>query len=231
MAKSARDERLCAALDAMSNPLRVALLRELRTPKTLTEIALHAEDATRPDESRLLARQTVKVHLDRLLAPGLVVATETERLGRATLEYTLNNAMVFAYAEELRELAKVRPSTEPDVATLDQPGAEPSPAEQRPALVMVKGLEEGRVFPLSPQADRWMVGRAASCAVALHYDPYVSGENALVSRVGDGYVVQDVGRSRNGTHVNFRRLPPGASAPLRNADLLGVGRTLLLLRT
>ncbi|HEX2022902.1 MAG TPA: FHA domain-containing protein [Candidatus Thermoplasmatota archaeon] len=224
-----RDRRLAAALDAVSNPLRLAILRQLRAPRSLTEIELRA-DGEDPDapSPRLLARQTVKAHVDRLVAAGLVDAKEGERLGRATLEYVVNHAMIFAYAEEFRDLARLRPAVDPSLDTLGG-GLAAAPARPRgPALVMVKGLEEGRAFPLAG-GDRWTIGRAATCEVCLHFDPYASAENAVVARDGGRFTLADLPGSRNGTRLNFQDL--GASpAPLATGDLVGVGRTLLLFR-
>lgn len=86
------DEQLAEALAAVASPVRLALLRTLREPRVLAEIEVPASGASAwGDADRLLSRQTVKTHLDRLVESGAVSVRETTRGGRATVEYVLNH--------------------------------------------------------------------------------------------------------------------------------------------
>lgn len=230
---SAVDPKLSEALAALGNPVRLALLRQLRLPRALSEIrvSVRGEDGS---PERLLARQTVKEHLDRLVQVGFVVTREAERGYGATVEYVLNHQTVFAASEELRELAKLRPEAE--VAAATRPGGsaarQPGVAEG-PSLVLVRGLGEGRLFDVTPPPTgrrEWVIGRRRGLPVTLDFDPYVSTENAIVLWEDGVHFVQDVAESRNGTTLNFEPLPRGTRRALRTGDLIGVGRTLLMFR-
>jgi pSer/pThr/pTyr-binding forkhead associated (FHA) protein len=100
--------------------------------------------------------------------------------------------------------------------------------------VLVHGVHEGHVFPLrAPPAAGgrgWIVGRAKDAAVSLDYDPYVSIENSEILRVGRQFRILDLRTSKNGTLLNWKRLPVGGESPLRTGDVIGVGRSLLLFR-
>jgi len=88
-----QDAKLAEALLAVAHPSRLALLRQLRSPKTLREIEVKGAGAAPGvgTHERTLTRQTVRVHLDRCLEAGIVVAREAEREYGATLEYRLNH--------------------------------------------------------------------------------------------------------------------------------------------
>jgi predicted component of type VI protein secretion system len=73
------------------------------------------------------------------------------------------------------------------------------------------------------------VGRAPACEVQLDYDPYLSGEHCSLERAGEGFAVRDAG-SRNGTWVNWVQLPRRGAQVLKPGDVLGVGRSLLVLQ-
>src|ERR1041385_4298776 len=70
------DEALAEALDVLSKPVRLAIARALKEPRCLSEIAIAPSVNSRESRFRgtLLARQTVKEHLDRLVAVGIVSA-------------------------------------------------------------------------------------------------------------------------------------------------------------
>ena len=48
--------------------------------------------------------------------------------------------------------------------------------------------------------ERRVIGRSTSCDYVV-YDPTVSGRHAELERLGDGWLIRDIG-SRNGTRVN-----------------------------
>lgn len=218
---------LSTALGALGNPLRLRLLRQLRAPKVLRDVALASEEDGRP-----LARQTVTSHLDRLVEAGLVVARTTEREYGPTTEYVLNHQVVFFLAEELRTLSRLRPAAEPDVVTMHG-DARGRPVALGPCLLLVKGAEEGATFPLAARRGEpraWVLGRRRGVEVCLDFDPYLSSENSIVRWDGATYHVEDLPQSRNGTSVNFAPIPRGSRAPLAHGDIVGVGRSLLEFR-
>lgn len=218
---------LADALAALASETRLALLRELRVPRALREIEVASRDGG--DRGHPLSRQAVRLHLDRLLDLGIVLARPAERAYGATTEYVVNHQRLFALSEEFRGLARLRPLEEPELPTALGDGPAP-PSRSGACLAVVKGLDEGRLFPLAPPAPEggWVVGRRRGADVPLDFDPFVSAENSVVEWRDGRHAVRDLPGSRNGTTLNFRRLPKGGAAPLRHGDLLGVGRTFLL---
>lgn len=95
--------------------------------------------------------------------------------------------------------------------------------------------ENGRVFPLPPEGQA-VVGRADP---RTRFQPEVelssldtgrslSRRHAVVSRVGDGFVLTEEAHVANGTFVNGARLKPGVAAPIRDGDevCFGLVRTV-----
>jgi DNA-binding transcriptional ArsR family regulator len=229
--------RLAEHLKALGNANRLELLRALRTPRSAGEIELRPE-VVRVGENpeRTISHQAVRDHLAKLRAIGVLAIQRNERPNGIVDEYVLNHAKLFAIVEELRGLGELR--AEEGAPTLDATIAGPRGAvdapEEGPRFLLVRGQREGRVFPLTKEArspDRgWILGRRRGVAVSLDYDPFVSGENAEVVPAGDGFALVDIRSSRNGTLLNFKRLPRGGSAPLANGDVVSVGRTSLVFR-
>lgn len=224
-------------LKAIAQANRLELLESLRVPKTLDEIQLRPTAAlVMGSAERVMSRQGVQNHLNKLIDAGIVRVALTDRKGkRGILEYHLDSARLFALVEELRRLTRLPASNAIDpLATqqLSEPAS--APWTEGPKLVLVHGVREGRVFPLHKKDARaprgWLIGRAAGAAVQLEYDPFVSIENAEIVERGSGYRLLDVRSARNGTCLNWRRLPPGGEAPLESGDVIGVGRTLLVFR-
>ncbi|MEA3202172.1 MAG: Inner rane component of cytoplasmic domain [Thermoplasmata archaeon] len=219
------DEALAATLSALASKPRLALLRELRVPRTVSEIEIQG---ARRGSDHVVARQTVRVHLDRLEEAGLVLAQESSRGGTPIKEYLLNHPMLFALSEELRELARRRGMAEPHAGTMEVSGAAPAAAEG-PRLVIIKGADEGRVFRLDrTRAQSWTLGRSREAGVALDYDPFVSARNSLVRATASGFTLEDLPTSRNGTSLDLRQLGAGERGVLRHGSIVGVGRSALV---
>jgi DNA-binding transcriptional ArsR family regulator len=226
-------DALEAYLKSLASSGRLRLLRILRSPRTLDEIRLERSDSGVP-----MSRQSVQEHLDRLMEVGLVRAGHREREGRrGASEYLLDHARLFDILEELRRLAAFEGRV--SLSALETQRARGSPEAPAwppgPKLVLVHGVEEGRVFPLPPSLLRdgrgWVVGRAPHAHVRLDYDPYVSADNSEVLPRGGGYALLDVRSATNGTSLNWTRLPPGGEARLSDGDIVGVGRSLLVFRS
>ncbi|MGQ0536220.1 MAG: FHA domain-containing protein [Methanobacteriota archaeon] len=230
-------DRLERYLKALAYANRLELLSLLRRPRTLDEIHLTpgpSKAGGSPD--RPISRQAVRAHLEQLEEAGLVRIRLGGRDGkRAQQEYVVDHARLYAVTDELRKLSTFEPEIELDLLATEELRA---PRERTwaegPKLVLVRGVEEGRAFPLKHgdlKAPRgWVVGRAPEAAVRLEYDPYVSGENAEVLKIGNEYRLLDLRNSRNGTFLNWHRLGVGAEVPLTGGDVIGVGRSVLLFR-
>lgn len=236
-------EKLGEILAALGNANRLQLLEQLRTPRILSEIQLKpgvVREGENPD--RAISRQAVRLHLDRLIEIGVVLAQKGERPTGVVEEYVVNHQRLFAISEEVRRLGALTPrregwGMETMSERLDTPSDDPSALEdgaEAPTLVLVRGLDEGIAFALTAAtadaSGRWLVGRRRGLPVSLHYDPYVSGIHAAVARGKSGLEVSGLPEGRNGTFVNFKLLPRGLARPLRTGDVIGVGKSLLLYR-
>jgi DNA-binding transcriptional ArsR family regulator len=218
------DDMLAGVLASLGSTQRLAILRQLRLPRTLREIEV---SSPRSDAGSRLTRQSVADHVERLVEAGVVLSRDAQRSATRVREYTLNHQAIYAVSEALKSVATLRPVLEPTTTTapLTVP---PTPREEGHRLVLVKGLEEGTTFPLSPGQPIHVVGRRRGVEVCLDFDPYVSAENALLTWEGETLVVEDHPESRNGTVLNFRPLARGERRALRHGDVLGVGRTALV---
>lgn len=222
-------DQMARALAALANPVRLDILRELRTPRRLGEIRVTVDEngARRP-----ISRQAVSQHIEKLAEVGAVVCVDGEGGGRAV--YVVDQLKLFALSEEFRSIAALRPDEHRAVETLV---VGPTPRQRsRPGsrLVLVRGLNEGRVFSLDsePRAEGpWLIGRRRDADIPLDYDPFVSNENALIRRLASGALtVEDVNGSRNGTMLNSQPLASGQASALRHGDLIVIGRSALLYR-
>lgn len=225
---------LASHLEALASEARLSLLHELRTSKELHEIRIQ------PSRSRLgenaerhLARQSVSHHLDQLEARGLVYRNAAGP-GRGD-RFALNHQRLFALVDELRGLTRLRPQLLQDILPDGTIPGSPEGGKRRlpagPRLTVAYGWQDGLSFPLEgAPGTRWRLGRSASCEISLDHDPYMSAENSVVKKRGSTYVLQDLAGNRNGTYVNWDRLPTGGSANLESGDVLGAGHTLLVFK-
>jgi len=85
-----------------------------------------------------------------------------------------------------------------------------------PSVLVRLGPDGGTPYPLGSRA---VVGRLESCDVPVN-DKSVSREHARLSRLRDGYVIEDLG-STNGTLVNGRRI--NEAVLLRPGDRVTIG--------
>lgn len=220
------DDALGRTLATLGSGLRIQILRQLRSPRAVREIQVQSG---RADAGGLLSRQSVQEHLDRLLEAGVVapVAAAEDLAGART--FAINHQAIYGIAEEVRELARLRPTIEPSRPTTPLHHQEHA-RTRGPRLTLVKGLEEGAIFDLDPRGGRaaWTIGRRRGLPVSLDFDPYVSSENATITWREGAHRLATVPGSRNGTLLNFERLEDGDEAPLAHGDLISVGRSALL---
>jgi DNA-binding transcriptional ArsR family regulator len=222
--------RLADALEALAYPARLELLDKLRAPQALSDIRLaprRFQDGAKPAAS---SRQNVWWHLTKLEEADLVRAEAGESEGRAVQRYGVNAARLYAVTEELRSIVVLHAGRPAGDATGTLGAPSPGAAPAGPRLVLVHGVYEGKSFNLEPARKperRWSIGRSRKADVCLDYDPFVSQENATVTEQGGRYTITDIAGSKNGTTVNWARLPRGGSHVLRPADVIGLGRSLL----
>lgn len=219
---------LAGHLEALASETRLELLHALRTPQALHKIRV-LPSVTREGESpdRPLSRQAVTRHLDTLMDAGLLNRLPASNPGAGD-QFVLNHERLFALVDDLRGLARLRPTTaalEPG-ETMDATSKE-TRLPPRPRLMVAYGRDDGMAYPLGGAAQRWRIGRAASCDIRLDYDPFLSTEHCAVELRPSGYAVEDLG-SRNGTLINGALVARGAWFPLLSGDLLTVGRSVLV---
>lgn len=230
-------EDLAEHLRVLGNPNRLELLYQLRSPSAVREIELTPEKVREGENpQRPISEQAVRDHLEKLRSLGLVAVERGEREGRIVDEHVLDHQSLFAVVEELRSLGELKAEDPvPTEETFPDEREAPGEKTKGPRFVLVRGQQEGRVFPLRSEnlsADRgWVIGRKRGLAVSLDYDPFVSAENAEVVMDGGGFKVLDLRNSRNGTVLNYERLPRGGEAALEHGDIVSVGRTSLVFRT
>lgn len=123
----------------------------------------------------------------------------------------------------------------------DQPEAFPKPRTARelqaviyaerkgePFVYYRNGEDEQVVFFLG-EGEQISVGRSPASNISLPFDPSVSGIHALLSRVGDTWLIEDDGLSRNGTFLNGLRLR--GQQRLRDRDWVRFGQSTLVYRS
>ena len=230
-------KKLAEYFRALGHENRIQLLSMLRSPHTLPNIILKPGPTrlgTSPE--RPIARQSVRQHLDVLVEMGLVrVLPARKGVPGATHEYASDHARLFQILEEVRIMTDL-PSTHN--LALTETAALTSTMTKKPnegaRLVIVHGVQEGREYPLRRSDTKggrgWIIGRRPTAHVSLGYDPFVSAENTEIIAEDDGFRVIDLRSARNGTRINWERLPVGGSRPIRSGDVIGVGRSLLIFR-
>lgn len=225
-------EQLSLYLRVLGSPKRLDLLRKLQVPRTLSEINLQPSRRDRgSNPDRPISRQALERHLGALQDLGLVHVRTGERRGRAVTEYVVNHARLFVLVDELRRLSLIQPIRGAGNRTAARgTGGGRSPlVSDGPCLVVAYGPLEGAVFELDGPGP-WIAGRARGLPISLPHDPFVSQENARISRRDDRFTIESLPSARNGTSLNWQRIAPGDSVPLRSGDTIGVGRSLLLVR-
>lgn len=218
------------AFKVLGNINRLRLLVDLQEPKGYSEIDLppSRSDGAGGGE-RTITRQAVRSHLQHLLDLGLVREVEAEGTGQ---RFIVDHSRLFALMERMREIASVKATMPVEEQTMNLTDGSRTQLPACPHLALVRGVHEGRVFPLEAKGEtrRWLLGRQRDADVCLDYDAYVSSEHAEVLQQEDQHYLRDLPVNRNGTFLNWQRLQPGSTAPLKAGDVVGVGRSLLIFR-
>ncbi|MCA1813492.1 MAG: helix-turn-helix domain-containing protein [Halobacteriales archaeon] len=226
---------LAGYLEALANPTRLELLHILREPRLVSDIELRGRARGGFRAERPISSQAVRKHLARLESAGMVRAQRARAGGGGAERHVVDHRMLFAIGEELRRVTRLRPTVSlPAEATMT--GRTPRGAARNAGarLIMVYGPHLGTTYALERKAMEegrgWVIGRRAGLPVCLDHDPFVSMEHAEVLPRA-GFELLDLRSNKNGTELNWEQLPRGGSASLRNGDVVGLGRTLLLFRS
>ena len=225
---------LAEFLSALAYPARLELLRILRFPHLASEVKLtplRVELGENPQ--RVASKQTIQAHLDKLVDVDLVRVETAGQGARKAHIYSVNSQKIYAVTEDLRKVSTIYAGRGAVGDLTGTVGVQPhaTPTAQGPRLVLVHGLYEGKSYALDPRLGpkgQWIIGRRRDVAIPLDYDPYVSLENSVVRKKGDQFVVEDLAESKNGTSVNWEPLQKGRPHLLKPADVIGVGRSLLV---
>lgn len=210
-------EGLAGTLTVLANPTRLLLLDRLGQPRFASDL-----------ENELgLTRQALKKHLDQLVGAGLVDVRPSRRGVFPAAEYAASARGLFAFKEDVLALA-LPPGASPGSLPTRPAQALAGPLGARgPGLLVVHGHRRGEWLPLAGRSE-FALGRDEKNDIALPWDPFASGKHALL-RAGPGWSLTDLHAS-NRTYVNFEPLAPGESRTLLAGDVIGLGRTLLVLR-
>lgn len=210
-------EALANQLAVLASPTRLALMDRLARPAFAPDL----------EEELKLARQTVKKHLDQLIEAGLVEARPAKRGVFPATEYVASAPGVFAFKENVLSLA-----TPPAMATIHNtaPAFTTRDVHARPGagLFVVHGRTLGEWFALDP-TRACTIGRDEANDVALPWDPFASARHAIIERSPAGWTVLDLD-AKNGTLVDLAAVPRGARVPLSPGSVLGIGKSLFVLR-
>lgn len=212
-------ESLASDLKPLSNPKRLKLLHFLTEPHYLEEIASELG----------MARQSAQKHVDRLLDAGFIEKQQGRRDSGPVTEYLLRPQRLFAIHEEFGKLGVLEPVVDDDRLTrtqLSSTQVSESGVEGVPRLRTVHGRTRGETFVLDGDGP-WMVGRDSKHDVTLDYDPFASNRHAEIRREGEEFTITDA-FSTNGTLINWEQMEKGQTIPLKQGDILGVGKTLLV---
>jgi DNA-binding NtrC family response regulator len=95
-------------------------------------------------------------------------------------------------------------------------------------VVALRVHPTGQEFAIPPPGERLQIGSSPGCDIRLEQDPYVSAVHSTLERRGDGDVVIQDRKSKNGTLLNGSRieratLHPGALITIGGTTLVAIG--------
>lgn len=215
-------DTLAGYLKVLGNAKRLTILQFLVEPHYIEEIASEMK----------MARQTAQEHVQQLLDIGVVRRVRGRREHGPVTDYVVVPQRLFSIHDEFGKLGVLEP--EPGEGEMRPPtspmltGASAPKEQDLPRLSIVHGMRLGQTTALSGDGP-WLLGRDASAAVCLDYDPFVSARHAEVRRAQGGFEVADL-YSSNGTWVDWKRIARGAAQRIENGAAVRVGKTILLFR-
>ena len=96
-------------------------------------------------------------------------------------------------------------------------------------FIYYRDAEDQQVILVLSEGSPVSVGRSESSGIVLDFDQSVSGVHAILSPIGDSWVIEDDGLSRNGTYLNGLRLR--GQQRLRDRDWIRFGETTVVYRS
>lgn len=217
-------DALSESLKSLANPKRLQLLRYLREPHYLEEIASELG----------MSRQSAQDHVSLLHEAGLLEKHAAQRPTGQVVEYRLVRARYFSLFEDLRLLGATLPKSADEEAllrTVTGAGNSIAARAEGPELVVIGGFRPGLRTELhrGSTAPAVTLGRDPSSGLLLDWDLMISNRHAEIRGAAKGHTLVDL-FSRNGTFVNGTRAPAGQPVPLRAGDVLQLGRTMIVYR-
>ncbi len=118
--------------------------------------------------------------------------------------------------------------SQPDPATQERPtsthSAVPQAVDTDTVPYLVVRYPSGDTTRFFIQDHQVIVGRDPRVDIVLPDEQaYVSGRHFQIQRAGDGYTLADLG-STNGTRINNMPLPPNQPTPIRDNDIIRIGK-------
>jgi len=227
-------QKLEDQLKALASASRLQLLQRLADPTLLEDIILQPTPSQAGrSPKRPISRPAVLRHLRRLSAQGVVAMRPIRSPSSQTANaYVADRARLYALVDDLRQIAGLGGDNPFDPAPTRQ--ADPQPAGPWPPgakLILIRGAQEGRAYGLQRREGRvHKIGRAPGCAIRLDYDAFVSMHHCDLVFDGRQHGLRPMAAAKNGTRLNWKRLPPEHIALLQPGDVVGVGRSLLVYR-
>lgn len=206
---------LAERLLPLASPVRLRLLRYLRRPHYLEEIASYLR----------ISRQGAKKHVDQLVGNGAIERRGAMRSTGPVVEYVIDPQAMFLFYDEFERLMSFQREDDSPSSRRTVIG-ESSQAPTGPCVVILHGLRKGRRVRL-PDKGEFTIGRDPMCDLNLDYDPFASQRHCLLRASRKGFTLVDL-RSTNGTSLNLAPLERGAEVHVYHGDLVGVGRSLFL---
>jgi len=147
--------------------------------------------------------------------------------------------LVFSSTKELDTMGfEQKPETPKPITSplsIDSPGKQSSPPSGKPAAVGVglslKMVSSGQVIPLTGQ-NEFTLGRITEGQPILPdidlspYEGYAEGVSRLHAAIRiteRGVMIVDLGSS-NGTRINGQKIVPNVNYPLKDGDIIALGR-------
>jgi DNA-binding transcriptional ArsR family regulator len=226
-------DELSAYLEILSSNTRLRILKLLeRRPMDVTSLSRETETSY----------ENTKKHLDRLLSIGVIrkeagIGRETSKGVHPVWEYSVVPGTLEGIVRTLGIFSNLR-ITGVD-RTLDERlnqvkgGVSSALLGSSPMIVVMGGKEDGRAFTLGKGETR--VGRrdpaqpeGADPGTDIVLDDAYQGVTRISRphgriRLGNGVTFEYCG-STGGSSVNGKRVLPGEAFPLRNGDILELGK-------
>lgn len=204
---------------ALANQNRLKIIQLLRSPHVTAELNIaHPEgnlgSGTGP---RLISRQALCRHLDQLRAAGLVQRDPNSDPRQPS--YVVNPIAI------KESVQKIYAALVPD-ASRSVPSAVPLP--RGPHLVVLDAPSGEYAIPLDTTREAWSVGRHPDDPIGLDFDPHIQARHAIIERHRTDFGITSPTNAE--IMVNFAKVEPKASTPVKHGDIMTIGATRVAFR-